>query len=284
VARRLTLDISETVWAELVKRRSSTGEDYSTIVEAALTEAFDIRRHSLFQVSTSNALVQGVFSGVLTVAELKRHGDLGLGTFAGLDGELVMVDGECMRATAGGVVGPADDDREIPFALVTNFRPDSSVELSAVEDVVSLQVQLDQSRPSQNLFTAIRIDGSFDTLTMRAACPAGEDEGLLAATKHQSEFSARDVVGSLVGFWAPEYSQAISIPGYHFHFLSADRSLGGHVLDLTAASLRADIQLESDLHLAIPGTEDFLTADLSGKHLEALNEAETGRAGQAGPV
>ncbi len=284
VARRLTVDISEFVWSELQERQSRTGQDHSTIVEAALSEFFDIARHSLFQVSTSNALVQGVFSGVLTVAELKRHGDLGLGTFAGLDGELVMIDGVCMRATAGGVVGTAGDDREVPFALVTTFRPDLIVEVPAVDDLVTLQEQLDRSRPSQNLFTAIRVDGSFDTLRMRAACPAGEGEGLLAATTHQSEFVARQVAGSLVGFWAPEYSRAISIPGYHFHFVSADHSLGGHVLDLSAGSLRVGVQLESDLHVAIPGTEEFLSADLSGDHREQLDQAESGGRAAAEPI
>ncbi len=94
------------------------------VVDRALSTAFDLERHSLFQVSTSNALVQGVFQGAVTVQELKRNGDFGLGTFDGLDGELIMLDGVCHRATGGGVVTSPPDDARVPFAVVTHFRPD----------------------------------------------------------------------------------------------------------------------------------------------------------------
>lgn len=82
----------------------------------------------------------------------------------------------------------------------------------------------------------------------------------------------------MVGFWAPEYTRAISVPGYHMHFVSADRSLGGHVLELRGGPLRAHMQLESEVHLAAPETEEFLTADLGGDHRESLEIAETASA------
>src|SRR5918995_1384640 len=82
VTRRLELELSESVWQELNRRHGEIGGDLSHIVDSALAEAFELERHSLFQVSTSNALVQGVFAGAITVEELRRHGDFGLGTFA----------------------------------------------------------------------------------------------------------------------------------------------------------------------------------------------------------
>lgn len=273
--RRLDIHISDSVWQALEQRRRETGESLAEIVESTLCEAFELDKHSLFQVSTSGALVQGVFSGVLTVKELARHGDFGLGTFAGLDGELIVIDGECFRATADGVVDRAADDRLVPFALVTNFVPDVETELGPIADIGSLQSQLDALRPSENQFVGIRAQGSFDRLHMRAACPARGSEGLLEATEHQSEFEARDVVGTLVGFWAPTYATAVSVPGYHFHFISEDRSLGGHLLELQTGMLDVGLQVESDVHLAIPETEEFLTANLSGEQGDALRKAET---------
>lgn len=275
MARRITVDLSESVWSELQRLQDRDGEDPSAIVDTALAEAFGLQKHSLFQVSTSNALVQGVFAGAITVAELARHGDMGLGTFVGLDGELVMIDGDCFRATAGGVVTQPNDDMEVPFALVTTFDPDRVFEVDRVSGMSSLQRQLDRLRPSQNIFAAVRIDGVFDELMLRAACPAREGEGLLAATQHQSEFRQVGMEGSLVGFWAPDYTRAISVPGYHLHFISSDRSVGGHVLEMSGGPMSVKIQLESDVHLAIPETEEFLTADLGGDHRESLEVAET---------
>ncbi len=49
-------------------------------------------QHTLYQVSTAAALVQGVYAGAVRVSTLRQHGDLGLGTFEGLDGEMVVAD------------------------------------------------------------------------------------------------------------------------------------------------------------------------------------------------
>ena len=87
-----------------------------------------------------------------------------------------------------------------------------------------------------------------------------------------------DEAGTLVGFWAPLYARAVNVPGYHFPVISEDRAIGGHVLGLEAAPLEVGIHIESELHVAIPETEEFLAADLSGDHQEALHRAETGRA------
>lgn len=187
---------------ELQARGQKTGLPLSRLVDTLLSEALQLQRHSLFQVSTSNALVKGVFDGSATIGELRAHGDLGLGTFAGLDGELIMIDGECFRATAGGSVSKVGDDREVPFGLVTWFEPDAEAIHEAETSLVDLTRAVDAMRPSKNLFAALRVDGTFDSLSMRAACPARPGEGLLEATAHQSEFETEDLRGSLVGFWA----------------------------------------------------------------------------------
>jgi acetolactate decarboxylase len=281
VTRRFELELSESVWAELQRRNRESGTSLSRLADDALSEAFQLERHSLFQVSTSNALAQGVFNGAVTVGELRRHGDFGLGTFAGLDGELIMIDGVCFRAGAGGDVEEVGDDREVPFALVTRFVADVDTVVEPVEGMSQLASRLDEVRPSQNLFAGIRVDAIFDSLTLRAACPARPGEGLLEATHHQSEFGIDDAAGTLVGFWAPEYARSVGVPGYHFHFISDDRNVGGHVLDVRGGPLDVGMQVESGLHLAIPETAAFLSADLSGDHGSEIEAAET-RVGQGG--
>ncbi len=53
------------------------------------------RRRTVYQTSLMSALLGGVYDGEMTVRELLRHGDFGLGTFNALDGEMVVLDGAC---------------------------------------------------------------------------------------------------------------------------------------------------------------------------------------------
>lgn len=274
---RIDCVVSESVWRAVDERRVHNDETLSEAVDALLSEALQLERHSLFQVSTSNALVQGVFAGVTTVGDLLRHGDFGLGTFASLDGEMIIVDGECFRATAGGALSAAGDDREVPFAVVTRFVTDFTDRVESEVDLAALTGRIDRLRPSQNLFVGIRVDGVFDDLTMRAICRAQPGEGLVEASAHQSEFQVSNARGTLVGFRSPEYSRSVSVPGYHLHFISDDRALGGHVLGLGGSGLTVSLHTESDLHLALPETVEFLTADLTGDHRPELDKAESER-------
>lgn len=274
---RIEVEVSAAVWEELQRRRQSGDGDLSSIVDRTLAAAFDVDGHTIYQVSTANALAQGVFEGVVTVATLREHGDFGLGTFDGLDGELILVDGHCFRATFSGAVTEVDPVREVPYAVVTHFSADRSFRLDGVSSLEDLEAGIDKVRSTENLFLAIRAAARFDRLAMRAACPAGPGEGLLAATRHQSEFEGRDVTGTVVGFWTPGYADQVAISGYHFHFISDDRKLGGHVLDLAAARLDVGVQTETSIHIVIPNSSEFSSADLSGDHREAIAEAETRR-------
>ena len=192
MAPRLNAEVSESVWKSLSDESEQTGDSLSTVVDRALATAFDLERHSLFQVSTSNALVQGVFSGAVTVRDLKRNGDFGLGTFDRLDGELIMLDGVCYRATGGGVVTSPPDDARVPFAVVTHFRSDLSL-ATGPGSLTDLTTALDGARPSENLFVGIQVSGIFERLSLRAACAAESGENLLEATAHQSEFRVVDI-------------------------------------------------------------------------------------------
>src|SRR4051794_23908197 len=79
--------------------------------------------HVLFQASTIGALLEGAYDGDLSFAELAEHGDLGLGTLNGLDGEMIAIDGRFYRADVDGAVGEVDPETKTPFAVVTRFEP-----------------------------------------------------------------------------------------------------------------------------------------------------------------
>jgi len=120
----------------------------------------------------------------------------------------------------------------------------------------------DQLRHSDNFFFALRVEGHFDYIRTRAMCRTDEGVPLVQAAAVQPEFEFHDVLGTLVGFWTPEYAKTFNVPGYHLHFLSADHQSGGHLLQCGGSKLRLQIQREGDYHVALPETEDFVKADL----------------------
>lgn len=280
MARSLDIRLSDSLWTALHDRAESSGQSIHHIVQAALAEALDVEHHSIFQVSTSGAIVQGLYQGCVSVADLRRHGDLGLGTFEDLDGEMILLDGHCFQARADGTVVEAPDDALTPFAAVVSFAADTVTTIGPFDSLDSLTAELDALRTSDNSIVAFRIAGTFTSLSLRAACRHESGTGLVDATADQGLFECADISGTMLGFWSPEYAQAISIAGYHLHFISDDRQHGGHVLGAAAAHVNAELHQVSDVHLAIPETEAFLSADLSGDTREELDIAERARDGR----
>ncbi|APW61757.1 acetolactate decarboxylase [Paludisphaera borealis] len=270
----LACRIPETIRRALDERRRTSGETIDAIVEAALVEHLQAGWSTLFQVSTAGALVEGVHEGAVSVHFLKQHGDLGLGTFTNLDGEMVVVDGRCYQVRSDGSVREVDDAERSPYAVLTRFNPEPPVELGAFAGVAELHNRLNALRTTDNLFYAYQIDGLFEFVRTRAVPKVEEGTRLLAAAARQPEFDFHNVRGTLVGFWSPGYVKILTVPGYHFHFLTEDRKAGGHLLDCRARSLTARVEREANLRVALPETPSFLKADLSHDGSAELDQAE----------
>ena len=257
----LSCRIPAPVWEALEARHRATGEAIDAIVTAALADSLQVGSSTLFQISTAGALVEGVYRGDVTVGTLKEHGDLGLGTFDGLDGEMVVLDGRVFQVRSDGSVNEVDDEVRSPYAVITKFDPSPPVELGDCASLADLQAKLDRLRTSENLFYAIRIDGHFDRVRTRAVARTADGVPLVEAAAHQPEFEIRDVPGTLVGFWSPAYMKTLTVPGYHLHFLTDDRTRGGHLLECSGRGLVARLERESNLRLSLPRTAAFLKAD-----------------------
>jgi acetolactate decarboxylase len=270
----LSCEISESLMQAVAARRARTGEPVSHIVMTALADALEVEHSTLFQVSTSGALVKGVYNGAVTVGDLKEHGDFGLGTYDGLDGEMLAVDGRFYQVHSSGQVSEPSDDAKVPFGVITAFRAEHEFTLERVAGFADLATQLDGARRSENLFYAARIDGRFTRIRTRAACKAASGVSLVEATSHQAEFEFTEVGGTLVGFWSPTYARSLNIAGWHLHFVTDDRTGGGHLLECEAAGLRVQLQELADVRIAIPETAAFLSADLTQDPSRELDVAE----------
>ena len=231
---------------------------------AIAQEPENIDLDTLYQVSTLEALIVGVYDGVVTFDEVAAHGDFGLGTFDRLDGEMIAVDGEFYRVRVDGVASLVEADETTPFAAVTYFEADMAWALTEDIPCEALQTSLLQMFPSQNLFYAIKIDGTFSALTTRSVPiqdapypPLGE------VIAQQTTFDFESVEGTMVGLWLPEYLVDVNATGFHFHFLTADRRTGGHVLDCVAQDVTIEVDITDGLDLVLPESDAFLDADLS---------------------
>lgn len=219
--------------------------------------------HRLFQVSVIDAFLSGVFDGDVTIGELKRHGDFGIGSFNGGDGELIALDGQVWQVRADtGVPRLVSDDVKTPFAIVNVFTPSRVLYRSTPISRDDFEKWLDSQLPTLNSIYAIRITGKFAAVKTRAIPTTTKRPypPLAALVPSQKTFAFKNESGTLIGYRVPPYLKAVNIPGYHYHFLTADRKGGGHVLDYTITEARIEIDDIRGLDLSLPGQRDMAFA------------------------
>jgi acetolactate decarboxylase len=231
--------------------------------------------HVLFQASTIGALLDGAYDGDLSFAELAEHGDLGLGTLNGLDGEMIAVDGRFYRADADGAVGEVGPAARTPFAVVTRFEPAIDTEIEAPLEHAGLLARLDELIPAGAASCAIRLDGDFEQVRARSV-PAQVPpyRPLTEVVAEQHVFELEDVEGTMLGFRFPTYVEGIEVSGYHLHFVSVDRRRGGHVLASRSNGLRARLDPSSELHVELPPGVDLADPDLAASTHAAVEAVE----------
>ncbi|MFJ8013849.1 acetolactate decarboxylase [Streptomyces sp. NPDC096339] len=220
-------------------------------------------RGRIFQASTMTAMLEGVYEGTTTIAELRRHGDFGIGTFDRLDGEMIVLDGRCYRLRADGTAGEADLATRTPLAAVTYFHGEYDWRITEPVDAAGLRTVIDNWLPSPNLFYAVRVDGQFDHMVTRMLPEQHRPyPRLIDAVAGQIISTHTDLQGTIVGFRSPTHMLGVAAAGYHLHFLSGCRTRGGHAYDFVLRSGRVRIDVEYELLLRMPRTQDFRSACL----------------------
>lgn len=228
----------------------------------------------LFQTSTINFLLDGVFDGDMTFGELKKNGDFGLGTFNNLDGEMIELDGNIYQIRSDGIAYTVNDSMMTPFSAVTFFELDKKYSVNRSMNYSETIKYLDEMLPTKNIIYAIRISGTFEYIKTRSVPKQSKPyPKLVEVTKTQSTFEFHNTTGTIVGFRIPDYMSGINVPGYHFHFLTDDKKAGGHVLAWQIANVSFDVDYTYDFAMELPENEDIYKLDSSNKTAE-LAEVE----------
>jgi acetolactate decarboxylase len=232
------------------------------------------RNALLYVTAPVNALVEGLYRQDTTIADILARGDFGLGTFNDLDGEMVVMDSQVYQLRSDGNAYEVPDETRTPFACVTFFRPYSVEDIDQPLDYPGLLALFDRLLPSKNMLYALRLDGRFDYVRTRSVPRQDSYRPLVEVAREQPEFEFTDIEGSMVGFWTPNFMQSVAVPGYHLHFLTADKRHGGHLLECRPRHIRISLQHIARLELGLPLTLDYLTADLGRDTSADLKEAE----------
>ena len=223
-----------------------------------------VQSSEIYQVSTFEALTQGVYEGDVTYAEIFRKGDFGIGTFNGTFGEMVAIDGQFYQDSANGTLRLVDPSLKSPFAIVTFFTPTFSFPLENIQKNEALYELISSNFEKKNIPYAIKIEGSFRSLHLRSyEKQEAPYKPLAEASKEQNEYDLYDVEGILVGFFFPSYFDGINLARFHFHFINKSKTIGGHVLDMDLKKGTCFLQPTDTITLQLPNTESFSNAKLN---------------------
>lgn len=236
----------------------------------------------MFQVSTLQALALGYSRQVITVQELLLHGDTGLGTFEDVGGEMILIGGHCYCADENGHVKEASPDTGVPFSSVSFMDNAREFSFGSIPDIETLKKELnlrvEESFGLNSMHMAI-VSGTFETLRARSEAPYRSHHVTLKVMleKTQKDYSFSKIKGSLVCVYYPDYMDGINAPGWHLHFISEDRSLGGHVFGLPMKDCTVRLKKISLIEIKIPNDPTFDTYSLKKASKEEIKQVEQGQ-------
>ena len=224
-------------------------------------------QNKMYQVSTLQALALGYSRAVINVGELLQEGDTGLGTFEDVNGEMIIMDGHCFRADQDGHVTEIPFETGVPFAAVAKLYGEQQFPLMNIPNITSVRTELTrkiEERFGLNSMHVVRIDGVFEMVDARSEAPYRSHHITLKDVlgKTQRAFLFENIYGSLIGVYFPDYMDGINMPGWHLHFLSEDRSKGGHVFDVRIKEGVAKVDKITNIFINLPKEAAFDTYSL----------------------
>ncbi|MBR6268486.1 MAG: acetolactate decarboxylase [Selenomonadaceae bacterium] len=235
-------------------------------------------RESIAQIALLQSLAQGYFGGTVTARQLRTLGDTGIGTFEGLNGEMIVLDGKIYQALGDGSVIVAPDKTIIPYATVTFFDKDIAVKLDNITDKAALEKALNAAvqEHGANSFYMVKFPAEFSSILFRSEYGSQEPYPTLveALKGKQTEFTEKNIKGTLVGLYCPSYMEELNSVGWHFHFISEDKKKGGHILELSLKNATAYLDQTDRFNMILHDDKKFHELNLAKDMKDDIRSAE----------
>jgi len=214
---------------------------------------------TFFQAGLIIGIQQGVYEGDVDFKRLEQHGDTGLGTLNGVDGEMIAIDNDFYHIDSAGAIKKIDPVTLTPFSIVTKFNPTLSFMIAKITSLDELTILLDTHIPTPNIFYMMRIDAELDWIKIDGEnCKMRPAKPLIPRS---SEFT--HLAGSLIVTRCPDYSAAFTIPGYHYHFIDSTKTRGGHVADLKIKTASVKMTFMRRFSMVLFNNKSFNSMELS---------------------
>ncbi len=229
----------------------------------------------LVQYSLIAALAAGDYGDGTPLQDVLKDGDFGLGTFDQLEGEMILLDGEIYQALGDGTVGRPALTRSTPFAVATFFEKDGGFEHLGATSLKDLDERFNKLLPRPNSPYALRIEGQFASLTLRSVkAQKPPYKPLVDVVQDQSVWTHKNVKGTMIGFRCPEWVGTLNVPGYHWHFISGDRKIGGHVIGCVFEQTTVAYDECTSLLIRIPESPTFDRFEIESVDKKDINTIE----------
>ena len=263
---------------DLKKKLMAAALAGTVAIGASSAYAAPADRESIAQVALLQSLAQGYFGGTVTAGQLRTFGDTGIGTFEGLNGEMIVLDGKVYQALGDGRVLVAPDKTIIPYATVTFFDKDIAVKLENIKDKAALEKALNDAvqQHGANSFYMVKFPAEFSSILFRSEYGSQEPYPTLveALKGKQTEFTEKNIKGTLVGLYCPSYMGELNSVGWHFHFLSDDKKKGGHILELSLKSATAYLDQTDKFTMILHDDKKFHDLNLAKDMTNDIRSAE----------
>ncbi|MGD8779966.1 MAG: acetolactate decarboxylase [Ignavibacteria bacterium] len=200
----------------------------------------------IYQYSSKQGFLEKEYDGNVTLDEVKKYGDFGLGTINGVDGEVVIYEKTFYRIDTEGKVKELNLSNKTPFVVLKDFAADTALNINNKTTLTELKNIIDNLKTDQPF--AVKITGKFSKLKSRSVYKQSKPYPTLAEiVKNQVEFNFENTDAVIIGFWYPEYLDGANFPGYHLHCLVKDNKGGGHLLDCEILNAKVELDISEGL-------------------------------------
>ena len=95
-----------------------------------------------------------------------------------------------------------------------------------------------------------------------------------STAKQRRVFDYENIEGTMIGLYCPPYMSQLNAVGWHMHFISKDKTKGGHMLGVNIADAVLTWDNADSFRLRLPQNEKFDSFDLTVDQSEDIEKIE----------